>query len=231
MCDRIPNLDLKFFATAVILQRQTGGDLAEILDKIGQLVRERFQIMGQVQALTGEGRLSGVVLLALPRCCSPPSTTSITTTSVCCSPIDGQEDAALCRDHASPGGVGDPKNRRDQGVTMFAVILHRVIRVHRLLPLAIFGLFAALAWLPWNTCRNKAAGRGAARRDQEPAETPLGPGRSRPEKARRRREVLEKASALAKPLAPKSEADANKLKYKLASAGFRGEGLVPIFWA
>jgi tight adherence protein B len=52
--------------TAVILQRQTGGDLAEILDKIGELIRERFRIWGQVQALTGEGRLSGVVLLALP---------------------------------------------------------------------------------------------------------------------------------------------------------------------
>jgi len=64
--ERIPNLDLKFFATAVILQRQTGGDLAEILDKIGHLIRERFRIWGQVQALTGEGRLSGVVLLALP---------------------------------------------------------------------------------------------------------------------------------------------------------------------
>jgi tight adherence protein B len=63
---RVPNLDLKFFATAIILQRQTGGDLAEILDKIGHLIRERFQIWGQVQALTGEGRLSGVVLLALP---------------------------------------------------------------------------------------------------------------------------------------------------------------------
>ena len=66
MTERIPNLDLRFFATAVILQRQTGGDLAEILDKIGDLVRERFKIWGQVQALTGEGRLSGVVLLALP---------------------------------------------------------------------------------------------------------------------------------------------------------------------
>jgi tight adherence protein B len=63
---RVPNLDLKFFSTAIILQRQTGGDLAEILDKIGHLVRERFQIFGQVQALTGEGRLSGIVLLALP---------------------------------------------------------------------------------------------------------------------------------------------------------------------
>jgi tight adherence protein B len=66
MGKRMPNLDLKFFITAVILQRQTGGDLAEILDKIGHLVRERFAIWGQVQALTGEGRLSGIVLLALP---------------------------------------------------------------------------------------------------------------------------------------------------------------------
>lgn len=63
---RVPNLDLKFFATAIILQRQTGGDLAEILDKIGYLIRERYKIWGQVQALTGEGRLSGIVLLALP---------------------------------------------------------------------------------------------------------------------------------------------------------------------
>jgi tight adherence protein B len=66
MTERIPNLDLKFFVTAVILQRQTGGDLAEILDKIGSLIRDRFRIWGQVQALTGEGRLSGVVLLVLP---------------------------------------------------------------------------------------------------------------------------------------------------------------------
>ncbi len=66
MTERIPNLDLKFFVTALILQRQTGGDLAEILDKIGSLIRDRFRIWGQVQALTGEGRLSGIVLLALP---------------------------------------------------------------------------------------------------------------------------------------------------------------------
>ncbi len=68
LTDRVPNLDLKFFATALILQRQTGGDLAEILDKIGALIRDRFRIWGQVQALTGEGRLSGIVLLALPPC-------------------------------------------------------------------------------------------------------------------------------------------------------------------
>jgi tight adherence protein B len=66
MCDRVPNLDLRFFVTSVAIQRQTGGDLAEILDKIGYVVRERYRILGQVKALTGEGRLSGVVLIALP---------------------------------------------------------------------------------------------------------------------------------------------------------------------
>ena len=66
MANRIPNMDLRFFSTAIVLQRQTGGDLAEILDKIGYLIRERLQIHGQIQALTGEGRMSGAVLLALP---------------------------------------------------------------------------------------------------------------------------------------------------------------------
>lgn len=66
MLDRMPNLDLKFFVTAVVIQRQAGGDLAEILDKIGHIIRERFKILGQVKALTGEGRISGAVLMALP---------------------------------------------------------------------------------------------------------------------------------------------------------------------
>lgn len=66
LAERIPTMDVRFFVTAVVIQRSTGGDLAEILDKIGRLIRERFQILGQVQALTAEGRLSGVVLLALP---------------------------------------------------------------------------------------------------------------------------------------------------------------------
>ncbi len=66
MTVRVPNMDLRFFVTAVLLQRQTGGDLSEILDKIGRLIRERFKLAGQIQALTGEGRLSGIVLLALP---------------------------------------------------------------------------------------------------------------------------------------------------------------------
>jgi tight adherence protein B len=66
LAERVPTMDVRFFVTAVIVQRSTGGDLAEVLDKIGRLIRERFQILGQVQALTAEGRLSGLVLLAMP---------------------------------------------------------------------------------------------------------------------------------------------------------------------
>lgn len=66
MCERVPNMDLRFFVTSVSIQRQTGGDLAEILDKISYVIRERFRLHGTVQALTGEGRLSGIVLIALP---------------------------------------------------------------------------------------------------------------------------------------------------------------------
>ena len=66
MLKRVPNMDLKFFVTAVAIQRSAGGDMAEILDKLSHLIRERFKILGQVQALTGEGRISGVVLMILP---------------------------------------------------------------------------------------------------------------------------------------------------------------------
>jgi tight adherence protein B len=66
MADRIPSMDVRFFVIAVVIQRATGGDLAEVLDKIGRLIRQRFELFGHVRALTAEGRLSGVVLLALP---------------------------------------------------------------------------------------------------------------------------------------------------------------------
>lgn len=66
LADRVPNDELQFFATSVKLQQRCGGNLAEILDKICSIVRERARILGQVHALTGEGRLSGTILLAMP---------------------------------------------------------------------------------------------------------------------------------------------------------------------
>lgn len=66
LADRTNMLDVRFFVTAVLIQRQTGGDLAEVLDKISGVIRDRIKLFGTVQALTAEGRLSGYVLLALP---------------------------------------------------------------------------------------------------------------------------------------------------------------------
>jgi tight adherence protein B len=63
---RIPVLDVRFFATAVLIQRETGGNLAEILENLGHVVRERFKILRQVRVYTAHGRLTGYVLLALP---------------------------------------------------------------------------------------------------------------------------------------------------------------------
>jgi tight adherence protein B len=58
--------DLKFFITAIVIQRETGGNLVEILDKIAHLIRERFKLVNQIKALTAEGRLSGLILTLLP---------------------------------------------------------------------------------------------------------------------------------------------------------------------
>jgi tight adherence protein B len=66
MAERVPILDVKFFVTAVTIQRETGGNLAEILDNLAHVVRERFKILRQVREHTAHGRFTGYVLLALP---------------------------------------------------------------------------------------------------------------------------------------------------------------------
>ena len=63
---RVPHLDVRFFATAVLIQRETGGNLAEILENLAHVVRERFKILRQVRVYTAHGRLTGYVLLGLP---------------------------------------------------------------------------------------------------------------------------------------------------------------------
>ena len=59
-------LDVRFFVTAVLIQRETGGNLSEILDNLAHVVRERFKILRQVRVHTAHGRFTGYVLLALP---------------------------------------------------------------------------------------------------------------------------------------------------------------------
>ena len=59
-------IELKIFVMALLVQQQTGGNLAEMLDKLAGVIRDRYKIRGQIKALTAEGRLQGMVLLALP---------------------------------------------------------------------------------------------------------------------------------------------------------------------
>jgi tight adherence protein B len=66
LTERVPLIDVRFFATAVLIQRETGGNLAEILENLAHVVRERFKILRQVRVYTAHGRLTGWVLLALP---------------------------------------------------------------------------------------------------------------------------------------------------------------------
>jgi tight adherence protein B len=66
LTERVSCPDLRFFAVAVTIQRETGGNLAEILENISTLIKGRFKMKGRVRALSAEGRLSAIVLLALP---------------------------------------------------------------------------------------------------------------------------------------------------------------------
>src|ERR1700724_1185707 len=66
LADRIPLVDIKFFVTAVMLQRETGGNLAEILDNLSYVIRERFKIQRQVRVHTAQGRLTMALLMGMP---------------------------------------------------------------------------------------------------------------------------------------------------------------------
>jgi len=66
MGERVASQDLRYFVTAVLVQNETGGNLAEILENIGYLIRERMKLKGKVHTLTAEGRFSALVLMGLP---------------------------------------------------------------------------------------------------------------------------------------------------------------------
>ena len=66
LCDRIDSTELRLFVTAVLIQKDTGGNLAEILEGTAYVIRDRFRILGDVRTITAQGRLSGMILTALP---------------------------------------------------------------------------------------------------------------------------------------------------------------------
>lgn len=63
---RVPLLDMRFFASSVLLQKQTGGNLAEILTRLAEVIRERFRLKGQVKAASAHGRMTATILMCMP---------------------------------------------------------------------------------------------------------------------------------------------------------------------
>src|SRR5439155_15900187 len=66
MTERIPLIDVRFFVTALLIQKETGGNLAEILDALARVIRDRFRIYREVRVRTAQGRLTAGILIALP---------------------------------------------------------------------------------------------------------------------------------------------------------------------
>ena len=64
--EQIPLVDVRFFVSAVLVQQSSGGNLAEVLNKLAYVVRERFRLSGEVRAASAHGRLTSMVLIALP---------------------------------------------------------------------------------------------------------------------------------------------------------------------
>jgi len=63
---RVPIVDVRFFVTALLIHKETGGNLAEILDNLSRVIRERFKLLGEVRIRTAQGRLTAGILIALP---------------------------------------------------------------------------------------------------------------------------------------------------------------------
>ena len=64
--ERIPVLDARFFVTAVLIQRESGGNLSEVLDNLARVMRERFRVKRQIRVISAHGRLTGWILVCLP---------------------------------------------------------------------------------------------------------------------------------------------------------------------
>jgi tight adherence protein B len=66
LATRVDSTDLRYFVVAVLIQRETGGNLSELLDNISKIIRERIKLLGQIRVLSAEGKMSAWVLGLLP---------------------------------------------------------------------------------------------------------------------------------------------------------------------
>jgi tight adherence protein B len=66
LAERVPLVDVRFFVSALLIQKETGGNLAEILNNLAHVIRERFKIMGELRVRTAQGRLTAIILIGMP---------------------------------------------------------------------------------------------------------------------------------------------------------------------
>ena len=66
LSQRVPSMDVQFFVSAVLLQKRTGGNLAELLDKLANLIRERFKLRARIRTVSAQGLMSGRIISAIP---------------------------------------------------------------------------------------------------------------------------------------------------------------------
>jgi tight adherence protein B len=117
MANRVDSLDLKFFVTAVVLQRDTGGNLTEVLENTGKLIRDRFRILGDIMTFHRSGAAHGSHLDLSPR--GPWHVHGAHRAGLLpqdVGPPERSDDSRLRVHHAAFGRVRDPEDRRHQGV-------------------------------------------------------------------------------------------------------------------
>jgi len=150
---RVDSLDLRFFVTAVVLQRETGGNLAEILENTARLIRDRFRVLGDIRTFTAQGRLTGAILVLLPVVMALYTYT-----------INPDYFPAHARERRRPPGpaggrraaagrhVRDPQDRHHQGVAMFLLIFSGLV-------FAAIAIGAYAAYVDSVTTRSPVAAR------------------------------------------------------------------------
>ena len=107
LADRVPLLDARFFVTAVLTQRETGGNLSEVLDNLATVIRDRFKVKRQVRVVTAHGRITGWILSAIP-------------------PVLAGLLFIISPEHMSPL-ISDPLGKQMVGVALFLQVLGTLI--------------------------------------------------------------------------------------------------------
>ena len=207
---------MRFFSTAVLIQRETGGNLSEILDNLAGVVRERFKIRRQVRVHTAHGRFTGYVLMALPAFLALAlSFINPEHMNLLFEERIGQMMIVASHHHAGDRVLLDQTNRQDRGVTVTLLLPLLAFAFGSLLVTAVtYALTDALGRTSTTGCATSSAAAAAE------AAVPT----------RRHDQVVAFLKRIGERL-PKSPKELGKIQLRLVQAGYRGAEALPVFLA